>query len=320
MNKLNFEKILFTIAIPAYKEEFLERCIASILNQTFTDFEIIILNDNSPSDLNKIVHGFHDRRIKYYQNEINIGALNVVDNWNKCLRFAKGKYFVLIGDDDMLENNYLEEFQKHIALFPDYNLYHCRSRIIDEQDNTIRIATALPLKESCIEFMWHRLRGLRTQFIGDFVFNTNALKKNNGFYKFPLAWYTDDLTTIIMANPKGIIHINKLLFLYRSHEKSITLTGSIREKIKADQLYFKKLKEFLLKFKDLDALDSFLLKEINQNLHLYQRRKKIEIFTTNKFDVRIFLKLILDEKKILDSIYIGIKIIYTTFKRHLKLR
>ncbi|MGZ3810617.1 MAG: glycosyltransferase family 2 protein, partial [Mucilaginibacter sp.] len=70
--------MLFTIAIPAYKSQFLEECIASILGQTCTDFELIIVNDCSPQPVEEIVNKFIDPRIHYSKNEVNIGAENLV--------------------------------------------------------------------------------------------------------------------------------------------------------------------------------------------------------------------------------------------------
>ncbi|MFP3467945.1 glycosyltransferase family 2 protein, partial [Leifsonia sp. SIMBA_070] len=80
----------YSIGIPAFKGRYLSECINSILSQTFTDFELIVVNDCSPDGIFEIVNGFNDPRISYYENEVNTGAENVIDNWNKCLNFAKG--------------------------------------------------------------------------------------------------------------------------------------------------------------------------------------------------------------------------------------
>lgn len=54
----------FTIAIPAYKRTFLKECIDSILAQTYKDFELIIINDASPEDLDSVVECYKDSRIR----------------------------------------------------------------------------------------------------------------------------------------------------------------------------------------------------------------------------------------------------------------
>ena len=72
----------FSITIPAYKRSYLKEAIDSCLAQTYGDFELIIVNDHSPENLDAIVTQYNDPRIRYYVNEKNCGAVNVVDNWN----------------------------------------------------------------------------------------------------------------------------------------------------------------------------------------------------------------------------------------------
>ena len=86
--------VKFSISIPAFKRRFLKECIDSILSQTCHDFELIIVNDASPEDLHSVVRQYSDSRIYYYVNEKNCGAVNVVDNWNKCLEYAKGDFII----------------------------------------------------------------------------------------------------------------------------------------------------------------------------------------------------------------------------------
>ena len=62
----------FSITIPAYKRSYLKEAIDSCLAQTYKDFELIIVNDASPEDLDSIVNSYSDNRIRYYKNETNI--------------------------------------------------------------------------------------------------------------------------------------------------------------------------------------------------------------------------------------------------------
>lgn len=71
----------FSIIIPVYKARFLKECIDSILAQTYHNFELILVNDGSPYDIDSIVGQYHDSRIKYYKREKGYGAVRLVDNW-----------------------------------------------------------------------------------------------------------------------------------------------------------------------------------------------------------------------------------------------
>ena len=82
----------FSIGVPAFKGAYLRECIDSILLQTVPDFELIVVNDASPDPVRDIVHSYADERIRYYENAENIGAENVVRNWNRCLDYARGRF------------------------------------------------------------------------------------------------------------------------------------------------------------------------------------------------------------------------------------
>jgi glycosyltransferase involved in cell wall biosynthesis len=68
--------------LPVFKAKYLSESIDSILNQTMSDFELIIVNDQSPDDIDSIVFSFNDSRIQYDINEKNIGGTDLILNWN----------------------------------------------------------------------------------------------------------------------------------------------------------------------------------------------------------------------------------------------
>ncbi len=160
------------------------------MNQNYKDFELIIVDDASPDDIISIVNKFDDKRISFYRNEINFGAINVIDNWNKCLSFAKGDYFVLLGDDDKIDTDFLKEFSILIEKHPELFVYHCRSKLINENGEVYKLTEPRPEFESVYDLMNQRIKDYRLQYISDFVYCTKWLKPR-GFYKLPLAWCSD---------------------------------------------------------------------------------------------------------------------------------
>jgi len=235
----------FSICIPAYKSRFLAECIQSILQQSVGDFELIILNDCSPQPVRQIVEGFTDTRIRYFENEENVGASQLTANWNRCLSLAEGAFTMIMGDDDRLGQDYLEVFSELIAVNPELDVYHCRSVVIDETGQPIELTPAWPAYERVCDSIWHRLRQLRAQYISDFVYRTDALLRRGGFYSLPLAWGSDDITAFLASHEKGIAHTNKPLFHYRSNSLSITSSGNDLEKMQANMQYAQWLSEFL---------------------------------------------------------------------------
>ena len=223
----------FSILIPAYKSRYLKECVDSVLNQSFEDFEVVIVDDNSPEDLGEIVECYSDDRIRYYKNETNCGAVHVVDNWNKCLFQAYGDYIICMGDDDMLASDCLMEYAKAIDAHPEVDVFHIRSYIIDENSQKFSITSSWPDYENVYENIWHRVFGQREHFIGDYLYKKSALIDKGGFYDLPCAWGSDDITSYIVSSEKGIVHINKPLFLYRRTDLTISSVGYVEEKLRA---------------------------------------------------------------------------------------
>lgn len=241
----------FSITIPAYKRQFIKECIDSCLAQTYTDFELIIVNDHSPEDLNSIVNQYDDTRIRYYVNEKNCGAIDVVDNWNKCLDYATGDYIICMGDDDRLLPCCLEEYGKLIEKYPGLSVYHAWTQLITESSALLTFQEQRPEYESAYAFLWHRWTFRHWQYIGDFLYDTKRLREQGGFFKLPLAWGSDDITAFRAALDSGIANTQVPCFLYRINGQTISNTGSSRQKLKANELA---LHWYNDKFKELSSV------------------------------------------------------------------
>ena len=268
----------YTIAIPAYKSDFLKECIESILNQTFQDFELIIIDDASPYPIREIISQFNAPRISYYRNKTNSGAINVVDNWNKCLSLAQGEYFCLMGDDDIMGCEYLAEINKLIQQFPTVCVFHGRTMEINEHSQRTLLYQAWPIQQSVYDLIWHRIARLRVTFISDFTFKTKKLRDIGGFHKLPLAWGSDDITVYKAAIQNGIAATNKVVFYYRRHSTSITSSGTTAIKLQAIQQEFQWLDNFTKSAHPSNEVDSMLCQMTS--IHLKQHveyRKSLEV-------------------------------------------
>ena len=95
------------------------------------------MTDASPYDLDSIVSQYSDPRIRYFKNKKNCGARDVVDNWNICLSHATGDYLICMGDDDNLTPRCLQDFAELIGKYPELDLFHARSEIIDDDSKFV---------------------------------------------------------------------------------------------------------------------------------------------------------------------------------------
>lgn len=211
----------YSILLPSFRARFLNVCLESILRQTEPDFELIVVDDASPEDLESIVSSFQDPRIRYFRNATGCGAEHLVDNWNICLGYARGEFVLNMGDDDILEPRCLEAFGELIARHPDQDVYHMRASFIDENGTVFRVLEERPETETLEEMVLARWKG-RPQMIGDYLFRRQPLVEAGGYYDLPYAWCSDDITVFRAAREKGIANSNEPLFLFRKSRYSIS--------------------------------------------------------------------------------------------------
>jgi glycosyltransferase involved in cell wall biosynthesis len=130
---------LVSIIMPYFKKEsYIEQSIKSILNQSYQNFEIILINDDTENKkfINKISN--LDHRIKLIHNDKNLGSGL---SRNKAIRFSKGEYIAFCDCDDLWKKDKLElqlDFMKQLNLNFSYTSYD----IIDENNNFIKTRKA----------------------------------------------------------------------------------------------------------------------------------------------------------------------------------
>lgn len=123
-------KALVSIFIPTYNREvLLERAINSVINQTYTNIELIIVDDCSTDCTEAVVKFYQntDTRIKYIRNSENLGACA---SRNKAIRAAQGEFITGLDDDDYFLPDRLAVFVKHWGLFPADKAFIFANKII----------------------------------------------------------------------------------------------------------------------------------------------------------------------------------------------
>lgn len=130
----NYNKPLVEIYMPTYnKGKFIKVTIKSILNQTFSNFHLIIVDNASTDETEQIVKSFHDPRVSYIRNPENIGA---VWNINLCINMSRGDFVAIYHSDDIYDRtilekeiNFLQQNEEAKVVFTD--------RFIIDKDNKI---------------------------------------------------------------------------------------------------------------------------------------------------------------------------------------
>ncbi len=121
--------------VPCYRlGHLLAECVQSILSQTYTDFEVLIMDDCSPDNTPEVGSSFGDARVRYVRNEPNLGHLR---NYNKGIGLAQGEYIWLISADDRLRCDYV--LQRYVSLMdahPEIGYAFCPGHGLHDSNDT----------------------------------------------------------------------------------------------------------------------------------------------------------------------------------------
>ena len=119
-----------SICIPTYNgAEFVAKAIESILAQTFADFELLVVDDNSDDATMDTVRSFTDSRLRICQNEERLG---IPGNWNRCLALARGEYICVFHQDDLMLPENVERKVQVLASDATISFVHSAARMLFE--------------------------------------------------------------------------------------------------------------------------------------------------------------------------------------------
>ena len=168
-------KPLVSVLMPTFNDApFLRMAIDSILGQTFTDFEFIIINDGSTDDTSAILDGYHDPRIVRLDNSTN---LKRAESSNRGLAVAKGKYIARMDADDV---SHPERLQKQVHFMEAHSDIGVLSTAYEVVDLNMEYVTTWRLPETHNELMLRMLFS-SPAFHGAAIIRKDKLKKVHGY-------------------------------------------------------------------------------------------------------------------------------------------
>ncbi|WOT06334.1 glycosyltransferase family 2 protein [Shewanella youngdeokensis] len=138
LNQLNNStSVKVSVVMPIYNvEAFVEDAIKSVLAQTFTNFELILVNDCSPDSSLSLCQAFSDPRIRIVNHEVNQGLAAAR---NTGIRHTKGRYVAFLDSDDIWHPEKLSQHVEHLDNAPEVGISFSRSLFMDYQGNTINV-------------------------------------------------------------------------------------------------------------------------------------------------------------------------------------
>lgn len=212
-----------SIIVPVYNTgSKLRKCIESLVNQTMQDIEIVIVNDGSTDESEKIIKSYekqYPKIIKYYKKE-NTG---VSDTRNYGLEKAKSDYIMYIDSDDYIEKNTLEKLTKYID--KDIEVIKYKLQKVDENGNILEKFDGPVFPKTTGEIAFGKLYGTDVMLVSPcvYIIKKDVFTRNN--FNFVGKYHEDfGLIPFIITTAKSVISLPDYLYNYVQGEESITRT------------------------------------------------------------------------------------------------
>ena len=248
--RISMETDLISIIIPVYnKAQYISKCIETVINQSYKNIEILIINDASTDSSYDICKDYekNDKRIKVISNDKNIG---LSASRNKGIELSKGKYIAFVDADDYLTNKYIEKLYLNIKIYK-ADVSQCLFYEVDDMDvinkkyleenKIIRVYSGRDMIKNIYNNMclpttltWTKLYKRKLFFTKvDYCLRNNK----NGYIRFPEGKIHEDeaVSYKIFDISKKIVYTNGRLYCYRFVKDSITHKKYSYERL--DNLY-----------------------------------------------------------------------------------
>jgi len=213
---------------------YIQATIQSLLNQSFLDFEIIVINDGSDDGCEALVESFDDKRIKVFQGKSNgiSAALNL------ALSLAKGRYVCRCDADDLYPVDRLKSQVGWLESHANYIAVAGKFSSMDEQGNVI--AEFNTGSEAC-DLTAELLRGVTRTHLGAFLIKREILAQLKGFREYFVT--AEDIDLQLRLGELGrVAYIPENMYFYRIHNSSITHVQSSNKRV----FYENTAREFLM--------------------------------------------------------------------------
>jgi glycosyltransferase involved in cell wall biosynthesis len=218
---------LVTIAIPTYNraDTYLKQALLSAIGQTYRNIEIIVSDNCSADNTESVVKNFMDSRIRYFRQKENIGPYK---NFNFCLEQAKGEYFLIMSDDDLIDDDFVDVCMRAVNSRNNIGIIRTGTRVIDSQGNIIGRSKNEVDGKPTEEFFrgWFKFR--TSLYPCSTVFNTNKLRQIGGFGPENNLFH-DDFTIAKLAADFDRVDIKDIKASFRRHNNSITNTAEVKD-------------------------------------------------------------------------------------------
>ena len=211
---------LVSIGIPTYNRanSNLPSAVRSACNQDYSNLEIIVSDNCSVDKTEELVKSFNDERVKYIRQKINIGANN---NFNACLNAAKGDYFLLLHDDDLIDDDFVSTCLNACQYSTNFGFIRTGTRMISKDGELLRDILNPVYENSPDAILSTWLSGKCSFYFCSTLFNTKALKEIGGL-KSNNNLFEDGFAIIKLSEHYPFLNIVDVKASFRHHDEQRT--------------------------------------------------------------------------------------------------
>jgi glycosyltransferase involved in cell wall biosynthesis len=216
---------LVTIAIPTYNraDSYLKHAIEGAVSQTYGNLEIIVADNCSTDDTEEVVRAFPAPHLRYFKHAENMQAN---DNFNFCLEQAKGDYFLLLHDDDTIDEDFVEVCMNAANYRTDIGIIRTGTRTIDSNGTVLKERLNQVAGLSTADFFLGWFRGETALYLCSTLFNTRRLREIGGFHsKHQL--FQDCIAEVQLAARFGRGDVRDVKASFRRHSAARTFASKI---------------------------------------------------------------------------------------------
>lgn len=223
----NENDIMVTIGIPTYNraDGFLKQAIQSAIEQTYENVEVVISDNCSTDNTEALVKGFTDKRIRYFRQPHNIGPYN---NFNFCLEQARGKYFLMLHDDDLIDSDFVETCINKAEQSKDIGVIRTGTRLVDGKGNTVAEFPNRALGSSMEDFTKSWFTGKTALYFCSTLFNTEGLRCIGGFHSRKNL-FQDAVAVVTLASQYPVVNVEDVKASFRKHSGEMTFSARVSD-------------------------------------------------------------------------------------------
>lgn len=207
--------MLVTIGIPTYNraDGYLKNALESALAQTYENIEIVVSDNCSTDNTGELVNSFGDNRIRYFRQEVNT---KVEQNFNFCVDQARGEYFLLLCDDDLIDPDFVESCINAIDGSERPGLIRTGTRVIDGEGKVIKSWSNKLTGDSIADFIFGWFESKTVLYMCSTLFHTENLREAGGF-RSKTNLYLDVAVEAKIAAQYGYVDIEDVKASFRRH-------------------------------------------------------------------------------------------------------